>query len=70
MAAFNATQVGRYFRFHKSSFGSLGMFRTMRPLVVMVAIFALVAWDLTHNGGSGLSTIESWAKDFLEQIGL
>jgi len=46
------------------------MFRTMRPLVVMVAIFALVAWDLTHNGGSGLSTIESWAKDFLEQIGL
>ena len=42
----------------------------MRPLFVMVAVFALVSWDLAHNGGSDLLAIKSGVRDFLGQLGL
>ena len=44
------------------------MLISMRLLVVMVAVFALVAWDLSSNGGRGLSRIEAFGSDILEQL--
>lgn len=42
----------------------------MRLLVVMIAVFALVAWDLSSNGGSGLAAIEAFGREVLEHLQL
>ena len=42
----------------------------MRLVAIMVIVFALVAWDLSQNGGTGIATVEGWATDFVGELGL
>ncbi len=42
----------------------------MRLVAIMVIVFALVAWDLSHDGGNGIATVEGWASDFVGELGL
>ncbi len=42
----------------------------MRLAAIMVVVFALVAWDLSNNGGNGIAAVEGWANDIVGELGL